>query len=135
LVTGAAGFAGSHLIELLVREHRSGAAAGPLVAWHRGGPHELDTHGGIVTWECVDVIDRDTVRSAIARLRPSMVYHFAGMAHVGRAWERVEATFATNVRGTHQVLDALARAKVDARVLIPSSALVYEPIDRPLRED
>ena len=135
LVTGAAGFAGSHLLELLVREHRGGAARGPIVAWHRGGPHQLDAFDGLVAWECIDVLARDAVRAAIARLRPSTVYHFAGMAHVGRAWERVEATFATNVRGTHHVLDALAREKVDARVLIPSSALVYEPVDRPLRED
>jgi GDP-4-dehydro-6-deoxy-D-mannose reductase len=75
------------------------------------------------------------VRSAIARLRPSTVYHCAGAAHVGRAWERTEATFAINVRGTHNLLDALRRADIECRVLIPSSALVYQPVDRALRED
>src|SRR5262245_25265523 len=132
LVTGAAGFAGSHLLELLVAERRSGQSAGPIVAWHRGGPQELPTFEGLGTWQLGDLLDREAVRSAIAAHRPSTVYHCAGAAHVGRAWDRVEATFAINVRGTSDVLDALARAAITARVLIPSSALVYEPLDRPL---
>ena len=51
------------------------------------------------------------------------------------AWDATEPTFAANVRGTHHLLDALRDAGVDARVLIPSSALVYPPADEPLTED
>ena len=107
------------------------------MAWHRP-----DTNGGAgrhasdrVRWEAVELLDRDAVRAAVARLRPSVVYHCAGAAHVGRAWEQAESTFATNVRGTHHLLDALARTGVESRVLIPSSALVYASADRALRED
>ncbi len=39
--------------------------------------------------------------------------------------DSTEPTFAINVRGTHHLLQALERAAVDARVLVPSSALVY----------
>jgi GDP-4-dehydro-6-deoxy-D-mannose reductase len=132
LVTGAAGFAGSHLLELLARD----GSGEPIVAWARPGNGTPAIAGGsAIAWEAVDVLDRDTVRSAIARLRPSVVYHCAGAAHVGQAWDRTEKTFAINVRGTHHVLDALSRAGVECRVLIPSSALVYTPADRPLRED
>jgi GDP-4-dehydro-6-deoxy-D-mannose reductase len=129
LVTGAAGFAGGHLLELLSRD-----PAGHVAAWHRpGGTPPRDVPH--TTWNAVDLLDRTAVRDAVARLRPSIVYHCAGEAHVVRARDRIDAAFAINVRGTHHLLDALERERVAARVLLPSSALVYQPSDVPLRED
>ena len=128
LVTGAAGFAGSHLIDLLVR---SGA---DVIAWHRPGgspPRE----GSGARWEAVDLLDKAHVQDAIERARPSAVYHCAGAAHVGRAWDSTEPTFATNVRGTHHVLQALERSGITARVLVPTSALVYASADEALTEN
>ncbi len=71
----------------------------------------------------------------MARTRPSAVYHCAGEAHVGRAWDSTEPTFAINVRGTHHVLKALERGGAPARVLVPSSALVYASASEALTED
>jgi GDP-4-dehydro-6-deoxy-D-mannose reductase len=62
------------------------------------------------------------------------VYHCAGAAHVGQAWERTEATLAINVRGTHHLLDGLSKAGGGTRVLIPGSALVYRPASEALTE-
>lgn len=131
LVTGAAGFAGSHLLDLLA----DGAGSSErIVAWHRAGGRPRGSAVGEVEWEGVDILDRDAVRAAIRRVRPSIVYHCAGAAHVGRAWDTAGSTFAINVRGTHHLLDALARAGNACRVLIPGSALVYTPADRALTE-
>jgi GDP-4-dehydro-6-deoxy-D-mannose reductase len=128
LVTGAAGFAGSHLVDLLARD-----GAG-IVAWHRpGGAPPREVPG--TRWEAVDLHDRDAVHAAIARAQPSAVYHCAGAAHVGRSWESTETTFATNVRGTHHLLQALEQAAAPARVLIPSSALVYASAGEALTEE
>lgn len=71
----------------------------------------------------------------MADLRPRLVYHCAGAAHAGQSWGHIEETFATNVRGTHHLLDALWRAGCDARVVIPSSAMVYQPTGEPISED
>jgi GDP-4-dehydro-6-deoxy-D-mannose reductase len=127
LVTGAAGFAGGHLLDLLA------ADGADIVAWHRpgGAPPRVVAR---TRWEAVDLLDRDRVDAAIGRLRPSTVYHCAGEAHVGRAWEATESTFAVNVRGTHHLLQALERSGAAARVLIPGSALVYASAGEALTE-
>jgi len=127
LVTGAAGFAGSHLLDLVATPDAD------TIGWHRpGGSPPLERPG--VRWQALDLLDRGSVRDAIARIRPATVYHCAGAAHVGRSWDRTESTFAVNVRATHHLLDALEQEQVGARVLIPSSALVYAPADEPLSE-
>ena len=128
LVTGAAGFAGSHLVDRLVGD------GADLVAWHRPGGAPPRTVPR-TRWEPVDLLDADAVVASIARLRPSAVYHCAGAAHVGRSWDSTESTFATNVRGTHHLLQALERTGADARVLIPSSALVYANANEALTEE
>jgi GDP-4-dehydro-6-deoxy-D-mannose reductase len=128
LVTGAAGFAGSHLIDLLSRDQV------PVAAWDLPGnspPFEAPH----TTWDEVDLLDAAAVGRAVARLRPSVVYHCAGAAHVGRSWERTVSTFATNVRGTHHLLEALRLAGVRTRVVVPSSAMVYSPASEPLTEE
>ena len=86
-------------------------------------------------WEAVDLLDRNAVRAAMSRIRPKAVYHCAGAAHVGRSWASTESTFAINVRGTHHVLEGMREAGIEARVLVPSSALVYAAAQIPLRED
>jgi GDP-4-dehydro-6-deoxy-D-mannose reductase len=130
LVTGAAGFAGSHLLDLLTSQ----APSGVIVCWHRPG-RIPPPRGSLVKWEAVDLLDRSSVISSIARLKPATVYHCAGSAHVGQAWEHMEATLATNVRGTHHLFDGLGVAGAESRILIPSSALVYRPAAEPLTEE
>ncbi|MGB7220820.1 MAG: GDP-mannose 4,6-dehydratase [Vicinamibacterales bacterium] len=128
LVTGAAGFAGRHLLGLLTDK------GADLVAWYRPGGTPPG-HTRSATWRAVELLNREAVADAIAQLRPAAVYHCAGAAHAGRAWDRTEATFATNVRGTHHLLEAMARTGVQARVLIPSSAMIYRPANEALTED
>ena len=137
LVTGAAGFAGGHLLALLLAERPAAQVAG----WRR-------PHAGVVeplpaarirderiAWQEVDVLDRDAVDRAIAELQPRQVYHFAGAAAVAGSWDNRAATLRTNTLGTENLLAAVRRHSPAARVLLPGSALVYRPHDGPLDED
>jgi GDP-4-dehydro-6-deoxy-D-mannose reductase len=127
LVTGAAGFAGSHLVERLATTGVS------LTAWaHRTPPHPTVN---TVTWQAVDVLDREGVDRALSAARPTVVYHCAGVAQSGSAWSRIGTTFEVNVRGTSNVLAAVERHAPGARVVVTSSALVYKHAAEPLRED
>jgi GDP-4-dehydro-6-deoxy-D-mannose reductase len=120
LVTGAAGFAGSHLLDHLAADRAD------TVGWHRPGgrpPHEV----GGVRWQGVDLLDREAVRAAIRSIRPDVVYHCAGAAHVGHSWDTTAQTLRANVLGTHHLVESLRDEAPQARVLVTSSALVYGP--------
>jgi GDP-4-dehydro-6-deoxy-D-mannose reductase len=127
LVTGAAGFAGSHLVDLLV------ASGDEVVGWsHRGGRAPATADG--FRWDAVDLLDADEVDRAIEALRPALIYHCAGRAAAGGAWAQIGQTFGVNVRGTLNLLAAVERHAADARVVVTSSALVYQRSDTPLDE-
>jgi GDP-4-dehydro-6-deoxy-D-mannose reductase len=128
LVTGAAGFAGSHLVDLIANDGVR------VTAWHRPGGSPPRAVTG-VTWDAVDLLDRTAVRTALATLEPDVVYHCAGAPHVGHSWHTTESTFSANVRGTHHVIEGLRDTGRPARVMVTSSALVYAASDQPLREE
>jgi len=130
LVTGATGFAGSHLVDHLLEEEPS------VVAWAH--LRDRDTHlarDARVQWKSVDLLDRDGVVKALADLRPSAVYHCGGIAHVGESWSQPVRALSVNVLGTHHVLEGVREAGLDCPVLVTGSALVYQPSTDLLRED
>ena len=126
LVTGAAGFAGGHLLDALA------PAGGDLTAWARRPPGGAAVPG--CRWDAVDLLDRDAVLRAMTAARPDVVYHCAGVAQAGGAWDRIGQTLETNVVGTANLLAAIRRAAPGARVIVTGSALVYSPTTAILRE-
>ena len=126
LVTGAAGFAGSHLLE-----HLKGS--GTVVGWSRADPPPELAHGA--RWQRVDILDRDQVYDALRALRPGAIFHLAGLPHVAESWGDTTASLAVNVLGTHRIIDALERLDYPCRILVAGSAQVYAPSSRPIAEE
>lgn len=92
----------------------------------------------VVTGEEVDVTDAAAVCASLAEIRPEVVFHLAGWAHVGSSWDDPAGAFQVNAAGTVHVLDAARRLESPPRVLVVSSAEVYgtvRPDQLPLRED
>ena len=133
LVTGATGFVGRHLLDLLVQEDVA------ITAWRRAEANEVlpaaHAASSQVRWADVEVADPVSVGTAVRLAAPDHVYHLAGASHVGKSWDEVTATLETNVLGTHHLLEALRSVAPAARVLLPCSALVYRASDVPLTED
>lgn len=124
LVTGAGGFAGSHLLENL-------AGSAELVAWSRAeAPRAI---AKLARWQQVDILDRSQVDAALRDIRPDWIFHCAGFPHVAESWSDTAAPLQVNVLGTHRVLDAVARLERPCRILVTGSAQVYassaDPID------
>jgi len=128
LVTGAAGFVGSHLIELLEQD------SAQIIAFLRPGTEPL-VSGTRVIWHGVELHDRESVAAALKAFEPTEIYHLAGVPHVGDSWAHVHETFAGNVLGTHHLFGALRRLQLKPRVLVTSTAFVYEPQNRAITED
>ena len=125
LVTGASGFAGSHLVEHLAGSH-------DVVGWARSTP-PADV-ASLARWQRVDLLDQDAVNAAIRELAPRSIFHCAGLPHVAESWRDTAAPLAVNVLGTHRLIDAVRLAAVRCRILLSGSAHVYAPSMRPITE-
>lgn len=127
LVTGAAGFVGSHLTDLLRADEAT------IVGWRRPGTAAA-RDSTAVTWDDVELLDRGQVTRALARASPAAVYHLAGSAHVGQSWTNTRETYEGNVLATHNLFEGLRANGLTPRVLVTCSATVYQPQEHPLTE-
>ncbi|HEX2026108.1 MAG TPA: NAD-dependent epimerase/dehydratase family protein [Actinomycetota bacterium] len=126
LVTGGAGFIGSHLVDLLLE--RPGGRVTVLDRLSTGGTRaNLEQHESDPRFRFVegDVGDRALVRSLVTG--STAVVHAAAESHVDRSIDDPGGFVATNVVGTEVVLDACRAA--EARMLMVSTDEVYGPGD------
>jgi UDP-glucose 4-epimerase len=130
LVTGGAGFIGSHLVSRLAG---LGQHIIVLDNLKRGSVDRVDTTRGDVEFVEGDVRDGRTVEE-LAR-RCDVIYHLAAQSNVMGALDDPEYSFTTNAYGTFNVLRCAVDAEVP-RVVFTSSREVYgEPQYTPVDED
>lgn len=114
LVTGGAGFIGSHLVEALVGDNKVRV----LDDFSRG--REEWVPNGINVFKG-DIRNRNVVDEAVNGV--DLIYHEAAQIDVSRSVDSPIESQAINVRGTLNVLEAARRA--NARTVIASSAAIY----------
>lgn len=127
LVTGGAGFIGSHLVDALLDQGHQVRVLDDLSnGFERNVPSGAELIVG-------DVADSEAVERAVAG--SDMVFHLAALGSVKRSVEYPLRTDIVNAHGTLTILDAARRHGV-ARVVMSSSSSVYGGVqDRPAAED
>lgn len=123
LVTGGAGFIGSHIVEALVRR---GERVRVIDNLSTGFLANLEPFLGSVEFLEADLLDQEAVRRAVEGV--DCVFHQAALASVPLSIEQPLKTHAACATGTVTLLDAARRAGV-RRVVYASSSAVYG--DRP----
>ncbi len=132
LVTGATGFIGSHLSRRLVD---AGAQVHALTSTVSSVyPVRLLEIRDRITLYGGNLNDCGAMASVVEQAEPEIVFHLGAYTHVGKSWDRVDECIQTNIHGTVNLLQALARTDY-ARFVYTSTSEVYGDVEVPFRED
>jgi UDP-glucose 4-epimerase len=128
LVTGGAGFIGSHLVDVLAEAGHRVTALDDLTRGRRTWLHPgVDLHQ-------VDVRDAAAVQTTMQRVAPDIVVHLAAIHFIPMVDGAPELAKAVNVTGTRNVVEALAK-QPPRLLLFASTAAVYPDCRGPISED
>jgi UDP-arabinose 4-epimerase len=128
LVTGGAGYIGSHACKALAR-----AGYLPVVYDNLSYGHEWAVKWG--PFERGDILDRTRVEEVLAKYRPDAVMHFAAFAQVGESVTDPGKYYRNNVAGSLVLLEAMRDFGIP-RIVFSSSCATYGLPDRlPISEN
>ena len=131
VVTGGAGFIGSHMVDVLIDAGYRVRVIDNLSGGHASNLEHLDGHSGLECfWRDIRTLDADSEIFSGCRL----VFHFAGIGDIVPSIERPVDYMDINVQGTVKVLECARRAQVSKFVYAASSSC-YGLADTPTRED
>jgi len=134
LITGIAGFAGSHLADDLLREGTNIVAG----IHHPSHPSQFLGEQDRFELHYLDILDQQALDRVIQQLSPDVIYHLAGLAHVHESWTYRQATIETNFLGSFYLLESCRRLPRFPKVLLIGSGECYGVVpsgDQPISED
>ncbi len=134
LVTGAEGFIGSHLAELLVSEGHEVVCA----YFDEPSLWRLEDVRGTARMVYMDVRDPARVDRVVASSKPEVVYHLAAQSLPALSWQEPALTMETNVMGTVHLFETVRHYEPDASILVACSSAEYGIVDAkhvPTKED
>jgi UDP-glucuronate 4-epimerase len=138
LVTGAAGFIGSHAAQALLERGYRVIGVDNFCDFYDRTWKEINLksiHGEPVEVEEIDIIDGPRIDQLVARTRPIAILHLAAMAGVRPSIEQPGYYARVNVEGTTHLLQAAVNHKV-GKFLFASSSSVYGNLGRvPFHEE
>ena len=124
LITGGAGFIGSHLVDLHLARGDLVLAVDDLSTGVRANLAAFQTKPRL-TFEQADVLTWDGLDQRVAWA--DRIYHMAAVVGMFRVLQEPVATTRVNVLGCERVLDAAARCGRRPQIVLPSSSSVYGP--------
>jgi GDP-4-dehydro-6-deoxy-D-mannose reductase len=133
LITGATGFAGSHLAEYLLAHTDLEVWGTDISSNERNIAHIKDDLEFVVG----DMSEPDTAAGMLSQARPDYIFHLAAQAFVPLSWSDPWETIANNIRAELNILQTLVDSDARPRVMIAGSADEYgmiRPDELPVTE-
>lgn len=133
LITGAAGFAGSHLADLLANDSNI-QLHGVIHRHDKRIQHLL----GRITLHRGDLRNALWVSELIQTIEPNVVLHLAAQSDVPSSWRQPWSAYELNIQAQLNMIEALRRWSTDCRTLVVSSNEMYgliQPEDLPIDEN
>lgn len=120
VITGGAGFIGSHLTQLcLTKGHRVVAYDNLAV----GKRKFLPKNNNRFTFIKGDILDSRRLRKTLAIFTPEIVFHLAAIHHIPTCEKFPERTFRVNIEGTQSLLSSVGHAK---KIVFASTGATYK---------
>ena len=132
LVTGGAGFIGSHLVDRLLADGWSVTVIDNMVAGHRSNLQQHNGDKQLQTYEA-DIRDIKVLQKLLSRC--DTVFHMAAHANIKASLENHRADLENNLIGTMNILEAMIANHVNDLVFASTSAVYGEATVRPTPED
>lgn len=136
LVTGASGFAGSHLIDYLISNNTENICG---TYYSDKGIENLEKVKDKIELIKVDLTDEQQTQDLVKKVKPDIIYHLAAFASAAGSFTSPNKTVLNNISSELNLLEAVKKNDLpDSRILIISSAEVYGGVDEkdlPIDED
>jgi len=127
LITGITGFVGSHMADYILENHPGSSLHG-IRRWHHSRRDHVRHFEDKVRWWDCDLLDPVQTNETICAVNPDVIFHFAAESFVSPSWGHPHVYMNGNYHVTVNVLEALARNKIDALMHIPGSGEEYGEI-------
>ena len=127
MIVGGAGYIGSHMTQMLLRESYEVVVVDDLSSGHRESVGQASLLVG-------DIRDANFVEEAIAKARPDAVMHFASFIQVGESVVDPGKYYRNNFSATQVLLDGMRRHGVGRFIFSSTAAIFGEPDYVPIDE-
>jgi UDP-glucose 4-epimerase len=128
LVTGAAGFLGSHVVEALLAEKAEVHALDNLSWGHRSF---IEANKSKITFHEIDIRDKKSLDEVIKGIQPTHIIHLAALHFIPAAIRDPSLAIDINVLGTQNLLQSLREHSKFEAFWFASTGDVYAPDNKP----
>jgi len=123
LITGIAGFVGSHMADYLLETFPDCEVHGGI-RW-RSDLQNIKHLDGKIKLHDLELTDAKSTDSFVRNAEPDKIFHFAAQSYVMASYTSPQSTIETNIIGTLNLLESVRKADLDPVIHICSSSEVY----------
>jgi UDP-glucose-4-epimerase GalE len=134
LITGAAGYIGSHATRALLKQGYEVLALDNFSRGARQALEVIKSEGDLRVFEA-DLLEAEKIKKILEENKPDMVFHFGALCSVDESMSQPELYFENNFLGTLNLLEAMRLAKTE-KLIFSSTCAVYDKSENlPINED